>query len=258
MGGMSAFPGGTVDPDDFDETALCSETESFLASISQTLSQAEQRAFYVAAVRELFEETGVLIARDGDGRRIHGAGSPVSDLVREETDSGKSFSAALKIHQMRLSCAELIPYARWITPTAQPQRFDAYFFLAEAPADLRAEADAHETTSAFWLTPFHALQSNMEGTITLAPPTLKIVHDLAHFSTFRELEKSLRPHNLEPVQPVMCRNGDGLMIVLPTDPDYAQAPAGAGCRGQRPIGRGEEPTRLVFENKRWTLCLVER
>ena len=258
MGGMSAFPGGTVDPDDYEETVLCSETENLLTSISQTLSPAEQRAFYVAAVRELFEETGVLIARDAQGRSIHGAGSPASDLIREEIDSGKSFSAALKLHQMRLSCAELIPYARWITPTAQPQRFDAYFFLVEGPANVRAEADAHETTSAFWLTPIHALQSNKEGTITLVPPTLKIVHDMARFSTFRELEKSLRPHNLEPVQPVMCQTEDGIMIVLPNDPDYPHAPAGASRQGQRPIGREEEPTRVVFEKGKWTLCLVER
>lgn len=255
---MSAFPGGTVDPDDYEEMVLCSDTQNLLASISQTLSLTEQRAFYVAAVRELFEETGVLIARDVHERRIHGAGSPASDLVRQEIRSGKLFSAALKLHNLRLCCDELIPYARWITPAEMPQRFDAYFFLVKVPAGIRAEADAHETTSAFWLTPFHALQGNDEGTISLAPPTLKIVHDLARFLTFREIERNIRPQGMEPVKPAFCQGEEGPMIVLPNDLDYEHAPASATRRGQRPIGRAEEPTRIVSLDKRWTLCLVER
>lgn len=258
MGGFCAFPGGSVEPDDFQEPFRPAGAVGALPLLPAQLSPDEQRALFVCGARELLEEAGVLLAYDASGRWLPGADSTQSVRLQQEINTGGSFCALLNSYGYRLSLKLLHPYTHWITPKALPKRFDTYFFVASVPNGTPATVDEKETTSAFWFTAEGALTAHREGSIDLSPPTLKIIYQLASYPDIQSLVDSLKKPDLDPILPVFCAREEGNIIVLPSDPDYLIAPHGMTTEGQRPVLFQEEPTRLVWNSGRWTLYLVER
>src|SRR5690606_37706845 len=119
------------------------------------------------------------------------------------------------------------PLAWWITPKAEPKRYDTRFFLAPAPEGQAPRVDEHEATEGAWFTPAAALAAYGEGRIQLAPPTLATLEDLAeHADLERAASAVARP--LPPIEPVLITGDDGLVLALPGDPLHeVEAPASA-------------------------------
>src|SRR5690606_4155291 len=121
---------------------------------------AEPDASYImAAVREVFEETGVLLARDAAGRQAPDARTP--ELARWRAallEDRATLADALGVLELRVAAADVVYCAHWITPVAEPRRYDTRFFLARLPDGAEASADAREMTDALWLSPRAALE----------------------------------------------------------------------------------------------------
>ena len=158
-GGMYVFPGGRVDPADGDPDA--------------------DETFAVTAIREAFEEVGVLLARDAAGR-TPGARHRVFGERGAVHAGERSFADVLGEHGLRAAVDELAFVDWWLTPKGElPRRFDTRFFLAQAPDDQVEAHDQHETVEALWCTPVEALARAAAGEVVMMPPTLAQLRFLA-------------------------------------------------------------------------------
>jgi 8-oxo-dGTP pyrophosphatase MutT (NUDIX family) len=116
---------------------------------------------------------------------------------------------------------ELVPFSRWITPEVIATRFDAWFFLALAPAHTPPRPDGVETTEARWFQPAAALDAHNAGEVVLSFPTQTQLRWLAEFRTSDEAIAAYRERRLEPILPVViAEDGAEVRVVLPGDPDY--------------------------------------
>jgi 8-oxo-dGTP pyrophosphatase MutT (NUDIX family) len=186
---VHVFPGGVVEEADFapEMGALC-EGISFDQAhrIIRDVSPPEKSlGFFVAAIREAFEESGILLAhgqRPIDERQV-------TRLVgcRAKVHANPSiFVSRLGDEGLRLATDRLFYFARWITPEALPIRFDARFFVAAAPLGQEASPDRKETVEARWIHPQEALIEHQKGRLKLAPPTFHSLRELAEFRTADE------------------------------------------------------------------------
>ena len=217
LGGVYVFPGGKVDPDDamLDLHArLDLPLESLYAALGEPeLEPIEAAALHVAALREAFEETGVLYAQ--------GAGAQQAAVAWDLLRQGRSFDAILQAMSLRLEASRLQPWSRWITPVigaVARKRFDTRFFLAPVPEGQVARHDNHEATESIWLTPRKALQQYWDRALELAPPQIL---SLAHLSRHacvasalaearRRMPPTIRPEVFEEDGTrVVCYPGDG-------------------------------------------------
>jgi len=139
-----------------------------------------EAGFRACAVRELSEEAGIELAED----------------------------------------EELVLFSRWITPEVISTRFDAWFFLALAPAHTPPRPDGIETTEAGWFQPSTALEARAAGELTLAFPTVKQLESLLHFRTSEEAIAAHRERTIEPILPKVIGDREDHRVVLPGDPDY--------------------------------------
>ncbi len=253
MGGAYVFPGGRLDDADKDP-GLASCIEGLSAAEARRLLQepdlAEEaaRGLFLAAIRETFEESGVLLARDDAGRLV--------DLVDPGT-AGRFASYRLELHEGRLTLMDLvrreslsyapdllIPYSHWITPEFEPRRFDTRFFLARLPEGQVAVHDRMELTESRWMSPALALAEHAAGRIVLMPPTLKTIEELLAFSNTEPLFAATRSQRIFTIFPEAFRTADGFGVLLPHDPEYTLAPF------KQPLRPGE-PSRIVMEDGIW-------
>lgn len=144
--------------------------------------EGEGLGYYVAAIRELFEETGVLMAKQV-------ACDDALDEARQALNSGSlAWNAFVAEQRLRLACSTLRYFSHWITPDVIPKRFSTRFFLARMPDDQQACHDDGELTDAIWMTAGNALASARSGELPLHFPTLKTIEQLARFPTVDDLE----------------------------------------------------------------------
>jgi len=115
---------------------------------------------------------------------------------------------------------ELVLFSRWITPAVISTRFDAWFFLALAPAHTPPTPDGVETTEAAWFKPAAALRAHEEGEIVLAFPTISQLQSLLPFRTSEEAIAAHRDRSIEPILPVVLGDRENHQVVMPGDPDY--------------------------------------
>lgn len=116
---------------------------------------------------------------------------------------------------------ELVLFSRWITPEVVSRRFDAWFFLALAPAHTPPKPDGVETTDAGWFEPARALEAQAAGELALAFPTVKQLESLLPFRTSDEAIEAHREREVEPILPKVIGTPDEHRVVLPGDPDYS-------------------------------------
>ena len=183
----------------------------------------ETRAFHVAAIRETFEESGVLLARPtGSGalvdgpRRLEIEAAHRDALNANETTIGAIADAC----DLRLALDLLVPFAHWITPDFMPKRFDTHFFLVPAPPDHVAVHDGSESVDSVWTRPGDAIAAETAGERTIIFPTLMNVKKLGRSDSVADAIVAARAHPIVTVYP-RVENRDGVAtMVLPEDAGY--------------------------------------
>ena len=242
VGGAYVFPGGAVDPLDggAEAEALCvgrshAEASALLGVGSGGL------AYWVAVVRETFEEAGLLLARREGGPRLL-AGDPDEEArfaaARSEVNAGRlRFLDLCREERLRLNVGDVHYFAHWITPRGAPRRYDTRFFVAAAPPGQIAAHSAGETIAEVWITPDDALARHRAGQIEIIFPTIRCLQAIGRFtSSVALLQAAERASSAVPtIEPRVVPDGNGLRIVLPGDPGYEQAavpdPAGGEAGG---------------------------
>ena len=184
--GAYVFPGGSVDPADHGAEVGWHgpDPAEFGARLGASAEMA--RALVCAAVRETFEESGVLLAgTPGGGPLANPSGPPDGSGPSWEADRAAlaagevSLAELLSRRGLELRADLLVPWARWITPEGEPRRFDARFFAAALPAGQVATGHAAESDHIAWLRPADAIESARAGQISMLPPTATTLHDFA-------------------------------------------------------------------------------
>ena len=225
MGGAYVFPGGRVD--DADRALDAS------------------RSHHVAAIRELFEEAGILLAR----RR---GGGTLTVSKREDADRFLHYRVALaegsitlgdvvEREGLELDADALVMFAHWLTPEIEIKRFDTHFFVTVAPPDQEAVHDDRETTHGEWIDPTVAIERCRREEIALPPPTWTTLRALGRFASVEEVLAWARSRRVVRVQPGFIRDEQHTMLTLPGDPTYP------------PIEGFETPeeTRFILADGRW-------
>ena len=230
MANVHVYPGGRLDPADRDrrfEEALPDRVLDVVADFeaAEGVDASLRRGLVVTALRECFEEAGVLFGRP----RAAAAPAEVRAAVRARLNAGAcSFAEALDALDWELDAGTLRYFAHWVTPPFETRRFDTRFFLAPMPSDEEAAPDESELVEGTWLTPTAALAAYASGALTLAPPTLCTLHDLSGLSTVDDAVAwawAARPVSIEPR---MVEVGGVPALVLPGDPLY---PSPTPCPG---------------------------
>jgi 8-oxo-dGTP pyrophosphatase MutT (NUDIX family) len=239
LGGAYVFPGGKVDAADaeLDMARHLDQPPALLhASLNEAdISAATAGALYVAALREAFEECGVLFAQGTSPQPA----SEAAALLR----SGLGFNAVLAQLALRLQTRHILPWSRWITPVrpaVMNKRFDTRFFVAAVPGDQVARHDDFETTESIWLSPRAALQQYWDGQIELAPPQIMSLAHLARHSRVDSVLAAARAQKPPVIQPESFDDAHGRVICYPGD-------VGHSVREVALPG----PTRLHYRNKRF-------
>jgi 8-oxo-dGTP pyrophosphatase MutT (NUDIX family) len=233
FGASHVFPGGLVEAQDGTARRHCRSPSAADATRRLGLEKGALD-YYSAAIRELFEETGVLLAHDATGRLPATAsghdGEPYPAERLALLSRKLSWPGLLDRHGLTLSADRLTYFAWWITPTARPARFSTRFFLALLPDGQSARHDGHELTDSCWITAENALAAGRRGQLKLPPPTAATLRDLSGSAGLDDLQAWVdRRANagVSPILPVIESRSGGERIVLPGDPDY---PPDAGER----------------------------
>lgn len=238
LGGVHVFPGGKLDEADCAVPAqrLDQSPEALQQALGEDGLEASQACgLHVAALRETFEECGLLL-HEG-----HAQGVP--ELLRQRLQSGEEFLQATASLGLQLQTRRIHPWSRWITPrkpSVSDRRFDTRFFVALAPSDHEAEHDAHEVTETVWVQPEAALRDYWDAKMGLVPVQIITLMQLARHGSTSEVLAAARarppmqiqpePHDIEG-QRVICYPGDPLHPV--------REPAWVG------------PTRLTWRQQRF-------
>jgi 8-oxo-dGTP pyrophosphatase MutT (NUDIX family) len=197
MPGAYVFPGGAVDAADRDEAAF----ERVFGSVRGIGLE-----YVIAALRELFEEAGVLIACRADGGRVSIPDDTLRDL-RRAIAQGKHFISLLSEDDLYLDARKLLYYSNWITPALEPRRFDTHFFVAHPPEGQIAEADAVELHDGVWLTPHEALEQAARGELNIVFPTRKHLERMAEFATLDAFLEHAAERAVRPCEPFVRADG---------------------------------------------------
>jgi len=188
VGGAYVFPGGGVDADDAGPLAeaLAVGMTDALASTRLGLERGGL-AFYVACLRELFEEAGLLVACDASGEpvRVEDAGylSHLAQRRREVNAGTLGFVDMMRDEGLLLDLRDLAYVAHWVTPVGPPRRYDTRFFVSVAPSGQTAAHDAGETIADRWIRPADALAQQARGELEMIFPTIRNLEAIAHFET---------------------------------------------------------------------------
>jgi 8-oxo-dGTP pyrophosphatase MutT (NUDIX family) len=234
VGGAYVFPGGKVDDEDRTPAAeeACASRSDAEASAMLGVGSGGL-AFWVAALRECFEEAGVLLAYQGDGslgadtmvdahdrRTRHGLAA-----LRVALNAGEvRFLDACRGEGLRLATDRVHYFSHWITPEPAPKRYDTRFFVAALPPGQIPIHDDHETVDTVWVRPDDALARARAGEFDLIFPTMKNLEAISRFATSGDLLAAAAAVERVPtVLPRVVVDDRGFRILLPGDPGYDQA-----------------------------------
>ncbi len=224
--GAFVFPGGALDSTDLGANFVLSGTltddgaNQILGVYDGALS------YWIAAIRECFEEVGILFAKPADSllfaqdEFVAFRLQKRDDLMRDEI----AFQEIVKEGNLVLEADQLHYFSRWITHAGSPRRYDTRFFIAQMPQDQVAQHDGGELVDHCWLTPSEALVLSGEGRLNLMFPTQKTLEKLQEFSSVDDAlnyARSARP--IVPMDPRLTIGADGKKLLLPGDYAYAEA-----------------------------------
>ena len=228
-GGRYVFPGGKVDATDGAKALepFCDGLNDFVASAILQIPSSGL-AYWVAAIRECFEEAGVLLARDTKTNRTVAFGDDATQdrfarARRSVHDSSLNMIELCQRESLRLVTGSIHYVSHWITPVGETRRFDTRFFVAAAPESQEPLHDSQETIASLWVKPQAALDRLARGELAMFPPTSENLKFLASYSTTAEvLAAAKKVSNPVAILPRLRTNGDGKVIgvIMPGEPDY--------------------------------------
>lgn len=216
MGGVHVFPGGKLDPTDCSPDALAAldlAAEQLLARLDEPALTPEKAAgLHLAALRETFEEAGLLLAESAD--------SAARQALADRQAGGEALADAMAALGLRWQASAILPWSRWITPRhpASGAAFDTRFFLARLPAGQEARHDGYETTEAVWLAPRQALTLHAEHRLELVPPQLMSLVKLARHATVDSAWNEALAARPPRIQPEASEVDGERLLYLPGDP----------------------------------------
>jgi 8-oxo-dGTP pyrophosphatase MutT (NUDIX family) len=219
--GALVFPGGRVDENDFalaGNVVLCPNPDAL---------DTEAMAFRLAAIRETFEECGVLFARPSHTSALID-GTTLLAVEREHREAlagGRiSFDTVLTAHDLLPATDLLVHFAHWITPRNQPKRYDTHFFLAHAPEEHLAVHDGGETVDSLWITPRQVLTDTATGRFKLVFATQMNLTKLANYRTAAEAIAAAREATVVTVLPEVVQiDGARRLLRIPIEAGYGAA-----------------------------------
>lgn len=221
--GAWVFPGGVVDARDREGALLerlDGPTPGEWARRLGIVDAGEALGYVAAAIREAFEETGILLAHPDPVTPPPADAAESLEVARRALlNDVVSLREVVVGNGLRLSGGELVYIAHWITPTPEPRRYDTRFFAAHAPAGAECTVHDAEMTDALWLTPAQAVRRFEAGEMTLLPPTVHTLRQLARFATWEQMRAWLRDAPVPSILPRMERDAEGVAIVVPDQPD---------------------------------------
>jgi 8-oxo-dGTP pyrophosphatase MutT (NUDIX family) len=235
--GALVFPGGKVEEVDRDPrlAARCAGAAGL---------EAAALALRVAAIRETFEESGVLLARPPGGELLDAArlrGIEARHRASLRADPGR-LRELLEQESLELACDALVPFAHWITPEFMPRRFDTHFFLAAAPPDQVAAHDGEESVDSLWTTPAAALALAEARERTLLFPTLMNLRKLGRSASVAQALERARREPVVTVLPRAERGPEGAVVRIPPEAGYGLSSAPVDwLGGPRRAGPGGPP-----------------
>ncbi|MEI7445928.1 MAG: NUDIX hydrolase [Burkholderiales bacterium] len=239
LAGARVFPGGKLDREDADDDLIDRfglHPHTLHARLGEPeLDAVEAAALFVAAIREAFEETGVLLVRD-----IDDATASQARALRRE---GFGFGELMERLDLRFDASLMQPWSRWVTPKVPSQmrrRFDTRFFVARLPEGQEAVHDPSEAVAADWMGPREAIERYWAGEIDMAAPQIMT---LAHLSRFADVDAALADasRRVPPViRPEPFETATGRLLCYPGDPKHPV-----------PERAMPGPTRLLFEQGRF-------
>lgn len=222
FGGMTVFPGGGVDPADIDSVDLPWHGPD-AAAWSGPLSAPPPlaRGLVCAAVRETYEESGVLLAGGTGEDVVADTAAPEWEAARRALEARElSLSTLLTERGLVLRADLLRPWAHWITPVQEKRRFDTRFFVAALPAGQHTRDVAGEAERVVWQRPADALDALARGEIVMVPPTALALRELAGHGSVADVLAAAQSRQIRPVTPRLLPAGDSIRFLLPGDPDY--------------------------------------
>jgi 8-oxo-dGTP pyrophosphatase MutT (NUDIX family) len=239
LGGLYVFPGGKLDREDAAASTL-QRLDTPVPALHQVLGEPELEAataaaFFVAACRETFEESGVLFTRGADGAQAREA----TALMR----GGLTFAQIIERLDLTITASRIAPWSRWVTPrkpSLMNRRFDVRFFAAAVPGDQVAAHDNHETTESVWLTPRAALEQYWDGQIGMAPPQLMSLAELSRHATAAQVLDPARRRWPRLILPNSFEHEEQRVLVYPGDERH---------ESKERMMPG--PTRLIHRNNRF-------
>ncbi|HUQ39160.1 MAG TPA: hypothetical protein VM030_03325 [Acidimicrobiales bacterium] len=231
VGGAYVFPGGAVDEADrhADLEPVCRGRSDDEASVLLGVERGGL-AYWVAAIRECFEEAGVLLATGVDGEVVSFAEAAVAARYaghRAAVDAGDLRLVDLCRHEeLQLDVGAIHYFAHWITPVGPPRRYDTRFFVTAAPPGQVPLHDDRETIANLWVRPVDALARHEAGELDLIFPTIRNLEAISRFATSRDLlDAAAAVQDVPAILPRITSGPEGVRILLPGDAGYEEAMA---------------------------------
>lgn len=219
FGDSYAFPGGVVDDDESLAHAFFAPAQSTTAN--QRLGVDNGLSYYSAAIRELFEETGILLVTERSDL-THAEFANIQGY-RDKVDRGEiPWTSFLRQCGLSLSSDVLHYFAHWETPYEFPKRWSTRFFLARMPADQVATHCGNELTDICWMTAADILAASRSGDMQLPYPTMRILRDFARMSTIHEMLKWADGKAVELTRTIKIRHEGKTKLVIKGDPGYPE------------------------------------
>lgn len=256
MPGNYVFPGGVVDPEDSDVDLWSGhinlDRAQVMTRFGEGLNQEDAITHGIAAIRETFEEAGVLLARQNGG-----TGRDLDNLLDQRLVGSLSktwLGELVAAGEWTLGFSELVPWSHWITPEIRSKRYDTRFFVAFMPEGQECRPDKRETTHGIWVSPEKALRGNLKGEIPLSPPTVCTLHEFHKTPGVGDLRKELETRSWGEARiPRLVPMTGGALLLLPWDPNYHDQEIKTETKslGKRVAPLGNPFSRIWYSDGLW-------
>ena len=238
MPGTYVFPGGRLEDEDRDTDFWINHVDLSKKGLLEAFDSSPETIlpFAVAAIRETWEEAGVLLAEirargnspatapateDFNSPSFMTKPSLYANQINNRPVGGLSFKRLARDKNLILSTSKMVYWSRWITPQSMPKRFDTCFFMAPVKPDQECRPDNRETVDGIWISPRKALTKNSDGLLPLSPPAVMTLHQMLSFADLSEMIADTRRRS-RPVStmPRLWPLKKGALLIQPWDPDY--------------------------------------